>query len=77
MSLSVGLLKTVLAPEELHYFTREFTATGGEAHVHFFLKGCLHERLRHVKVKNGQTFLVRHRSYHFTGADAGVGDVVS
>ena len=30
MPLSAGLLKTLLALEELHDFAREFTATGGE-----------------------------------------------
>ena len=50
MPLPVGLLKTVLALEELHdFFTREFT-TGGEAHnMYFLLKRRLHKRLRHVK----------------------------
>ena len=67
MSFPAGLLKTLLALEELHDFTREFTATWGEAHINFLLKGRLHGRLRHVKVKNGQTFLVRNRSYHFHG----------
>ena len=61
------MLKTVLALEELHDFAREFTATGGKAHINFLLKGRLHERLRHIKVKNGQTFLVRNRCYHFYG----------
>ena len=58
MPLPAGLLKTVLVLEELHDFTREFTATGGEAYMNFLLKRCLQKRLRHVQVKNGQAFLV-------------------
>ena len=45
----------------------ERVATGGGAHVNFLLKRRLHKRLRHVKVENGQTFLVRDRSYPFHG----------
>ena len=68
MPLPVGLLETVLTLEGLHDVTREFTAaTGGGAHVNFLLKRRLHKRLRHVKVENGQTFLVRDRSYPFHG----------
>ena len=67
MPLPAGLLKTVLALEALHDFAREFAATGGKAQINFLLKGRLHERLRHVKVKNGQTLIVRNHSYHFYG----------
>ena len=77
MPLPAGLLKTVLALEELHDCAKEFTATGGKAHITFRLKGCLHERLRHIKVKNGQTLSFAIAAIIFTGAGAGVGDVVS
>ena len=44
MPPAAGLLKTVMALVELHDFTKEFTSTGGEAHINFLLKRRLHKR---------------------------------
>ena len=73
MPLPAGLLKTVLALEELHDFTREFTATGRQAHITFFLKRRLHRRLSHVKVKTGRSFSFAIEAIILAGG----GDVVS
>ena len=48
----------------------------GEAYVILVLKGCLHKRLRHVKVEKQQTFFVCNSSYNFTSAETGEGEVV-
>ena len=69
MPLPADLLKTVLALEELHDFTREFTATGGKAYfINLFLKRRLHKRLRHVQVKNKQAFLCNQSKLSFSRA---------
>ena len=73
MPLPAGLLKTVLALQELHDFTREFTATGRQAHITFFLKRRLHKRLSHVKVKTGKPFSFEIEAIILAGG----GDVVS
>ena len=73
MSLPAGLLKTVLALEELRDFTREFTATGGQAHITFLLKGRLHKRLSHAKLKTGKPFSFAIEAIILAGG----GDVVS
>ena len=75
MPLPADVLKTVLALEELHDFTRMFTTTEGEATVNFLLKRRLHKRLRHVKVKYEQPLSFAIASTTFMGTDAGVGDV--
>ena len=79
MPLPADLLKTVLALEELHDFTREFTATGGKAYyINLLLKRRLHKRLRHVQVKKRVSLSLQSiEAIIFTGADPGVGDVIS
>ena len=78
MPLPTSLLQAILAFEKPNDFTREFTAIRGKAHINFLVKGRLHERLRHIQVENWQAKLVRGATtIIFTGADAGVGDVVS
>ena len=77
MPLPAGLLKTVLALEELHDFTREFTATGWQAHIPFLLKRRLHKRLSHVKLRTGKPFSFAIEAIIFAGGDRSGRDVVS
>ena len=71
MPIPADFSKTVMTVNEIHDYTREFTATRREAHVIDFLKGLLHKSLRRIKVENRQTFLGRNRDYNFHGRRCG------